>query len=161
MIVTLIFTYMYIYMYPLQELISRPSHVFQLSLCTYPGHPMFRVQRWTTWDGLDTRLLTTTLKPHHSCPPLHVLWVFHSACILGSKPGITWNTANDLISMYLCTWPYLVVEEVNTYSSNTGSIHSLTMQYLPLLAKSMLLMALPDSLKDLSILQDLAPMIST
>lgn len=60
----------------------------------------------------------------------------------------------------VCMWPYLVVEDVNTYSTNTGSTLD-SDNYLPLLAKSMLLMALPDSLKDLSILQDLASMIST
>ena len=35
------------------------------------------------------------------------------------------------------------------------------MQYLPLLANSILFMALPDSLNDLSTLQDLASTIST
>ena len=38
---------------------------------------------------------------------------------------------------------------------------NITMQYLPFLAKFMLLMALPDSQKDLCILQYLASMIST
>ena len=63
-------------------------------------------------------------------------------------------------------WPYLVVQDVNTYMQHGNTTqevntHNIHVQYLPLLANSMLLMALPNNLNDLSILQDLESMINT
>ena len=63
-------------------------------------------------------------------------------------------------------WPHLVVQDVNTYMQHSNTTqevntHNIHVQYLPLLANSMLLMALPDNLNDLSTLHDLESTINT